>query len=101
MKMVDGLSGYISLCKTEQRKHNYIYCYTVYWKEQRNFTSTMWYQKPFSTKKEAKTFAKSKKDKAIKLKPYIIRTTVHGNYFSKDVQVEMACEDHDVKVIKV
>lgn len=85
----------------EWRAHTFVYCYTVYWKENFNFTSNTWYHKPFASKKNAKTFAKKKKNKAIKLKPYILRTTVYGNYFRKDVKVEMAYGDHDTKVIKV
>jgi hypothetical protein len=88
----------------EWREHTYVYCYTVFWKEKRNLTSTMWYQKPFASKKEAKAFAKKKKDKSIKLKPYILKTVVHGNYFRKDVEVERAygCGMYEyVEVIKV
>lgn len=86
------LSDFTSTVSPEEwnRAHGYVYCYTVYWKEKRNLTSTMWYQKPFASKKEAKAFAKKYRDKSIKLKPYIIRSVVHGAYFKKDVKVEMA-----------
>ena len=98
MKMNDYTSTYT---EEEWREHEYVYCYTVYWKEKFNLTSTMWYQKPFANKKDAKTFAKKKKDKSIKLKPYILRTTVHGSYFREDIKVEMACGNHEVEVIKI
>lgn len=102
MKMVDGLLSLKSGFMTEEwRAHTYVYCYTVYWKENRNLTSTMWYQKPFASKKEAKAFAKKKKDKTVKLKPYIIKTVVRGDYFRQDVEVEIVYGDHDVEVIKI
>jgi len=82
-----------TLTEEELRERINVYCYTVYWKEKFNFTTTMWYHKPFASKKDAKAFAKKKKDKAIKLKPYILKTVVHGNYFRKDVKVEQASEN--------
>ena len=96
---VDYTSLYTEEEWTEQ--HTYVYCYTVFWKEKFNLSSAMWYQKPFASKKNAKTFAKKKKDKTIKLKPYILRTTVYRGYFRTDVKVEEAYRDHDVVVIKV
>lgn len=96
---VDYTSLYTEEEWTEQ--HTYVYCYTVFWKEKFNFTSAMWYQKPFANKKDAKAFAKKKKDKLIKLKPYILRTTVHRNYFRTDVKVERAQGDSNAEVIKI
>lgn len=77
------------LLEEEQRRNSYVYCYTVFWKENFNFTSAMWYQKPFANKNDAKKFAKKKKSKTIKLKPYILKTVVYGGYFRKDVKVEI------------
>lgn len=97
--LVDATSVYTE--EEWEREHGYVYCYTVFWKEKFNFTSAMWYQKPFANKKNAKAFAKKKKDKLIKLKPYILRTTVYRNYFRMDVEVERAQGNSDVEVIKV
>ena len=101
--MKNNSVDYTSLYTEEEwrEQHAYVYCYTVFWKEKFNLCSAMWYQKPFANKKDAKAFAKKKKDKTIKLKPYILRTTVHRCYFREDVKVEEACGNHDVVVIRV
>lgn len=86
-----------------KREHSNVYCYTVYWKEHFNYSTAMWYQKPFASKKDAKTFAKKKKNKLIKLKPYILKTIVHGKYFRLDVKVEYTNDERHnfVEVIRV
>ena len=57
-----------------EKKEIYFYVYNVFWKDDQNINSKYWYSKIFLSFKEAKAFAKSKKDKLIPLKPYIIRT---------------------------
>ena len=87
----------------EMRAHTYVYCYTVYWKEKFNLILNTWYQKPFASKKDAKAFAKKKKDKSIRLNPYIIRKIVPATYFRIDVKVEQTRgESRDsIEVIKI
>lgn len=102
-------NNYLSDCTSTvlpeewEREHSNVYCYRVYWKEHFNYAESTWYQKQFASKKEAKAFAKKKKDKTIKLKPYILKTVVHGKYFRIDIKVEYT---HDklydvVEVIRV
>lgn len=97
---VDYTSAYTE--EEWNREHLNVYCYTVYWKEIYNYSTAMWYQKPFASKKNAKAFAKKKKKEntSIKLKPYILKTVVHGKYFRLDVKVEYT-KDEMYKVVEV
>lgn len=57
-----------------EREEVCFFVYTVFWKEEKNLKNKLWYCKSFFSFKEAKTFAKSKKDKKIDLLPYILKT---------------------------
>ena len=50
-----------------EKKEIYFYVYNVFWKDDQNINSKYWYRKIFLSFKEAKAFAKSKKDKLIPL----------------------------------
>ena len=57
-----------------EREEICFFVYTVFWKEEQNLKSKLWCRKIFFSFKEAKIFAKSKKDKKIDLLPYILKT---------------------------
>ena len=77
-----------------EKKEEYIFEYTVYWKDDFNILRTSWHAKILYNFADAKEFAKGKKLKSIPLKPYIIKKPVLRKLLKKDVEVE---QDRDVE----
>lgn len=65
-----------------------VYKYMVCWQEKPYVFEWEWKRKAFSTKKEAKKFAKKRKDKLHKPYPYIVRTVCNRHIFIEDVETE-------------
>ena len=75
--------------KGTNQAEGYVYEYTVYWKDLYNLNTSSWYKKIFASLQEAKKFAKSRVDKKMPLRPYIIKKVTLRRTFKKDAVVEI------------